>query len=96
MAHTQIRFDSTPKATKTIHKIAARYVREFPSIDLISLAMDITAVHLNGCSLNLDDLLVAELGDFGHDVGGIARFIDRETGQLTECFNPRYACKAER
>ena len=89
---TAVRFDATPEDTKTIHKIVARTAAEFPgSFDGIELAMDLTATHLNGCPLNLSGLLGADLGSFGHDVSGIARHIDRETGELTGCFLPRYA-----
>lgn len=89
-----IRFDTTPEDTKTIHKIVARACKEFPGHDPISLAMDLSAAHLNGCPLDLARLLSAAPGDFGHDVNGINRFIDRLTGELTECFLPRCALPA--
>lgn len=54
-------------------------------------AMDLTATHANGCPLRLDALLAAEPVDFAHDVFGIFRHIDRNTGQLRDYFTPRYA-----
>jgi len=57
----------------------------------LELQMDLTAVHLNGCPLNFDELAGAEGGDFIHDVSGIQRHLDRETGQLMDCWRPRYA-----
>lgn len=53
--------------------------------------MDIEACHCNGCELDLQKLLDAGDGDFGHDVFGIRRFIDRRTGKLGGCFLPRCA-----
>jgi hypothetical protein len=53
--------------------------------------MDITAAHANGCPLRLSELLVAKPFDFAHDVFGIRRHLNRETGQLENCFVPRYA-----
>lgn len=59
----------------------------------LDFEMDIKACHLNGCPLDLDSLYVAKDGDFGHDVFGIRAHLDRNTGQLTGCFVPRYAQK---
>jgi hypothetical protein len=60
-------------------------------LDFLSLEMDITACHANGCPLDLGALLASSELDFQHDVLGIRRHIDRETGQLTDCFVPRCA-----
>lgn len=56
-----------------------------------ALRMDVTACHLNGCPLDLAALAEAPLDDFFHDLAGIARHLDRSTGQLGDCFLPRYA-----
>ena len=53
--------------------------------------MDIDACHSNGCALNLGELLTADDFNFAHDVFGIRENIDRKTGQLQNCFLPRYA-----
>ena len=53
--------------------------------------MDVTAVHANYMPLALSDLLAADDFDFSHDVFGIRRHIDRDTGRLGNCFVPRYA-----
>lgn len=55
--------------------------------------MDVEAAHSNGCPLNLEELLATDDGTFGHDVFGIRRFIDRETGKVGGCFLPRLAQK---
>ena len=57
----------------------------------IGMEMDITATHLNGCPLMLSDLLTAPAGSFWHDIGGIQRHINRDTGALEDFFLPRYA-----
>ena len=74
-------------------QIVGRAMAEHPdlAIDKQSLEMDIEAVHCNGTPLDLQRLLDAPTGTFGHDVFGIQRYINRTTGQLTECFVPRTA-----
>jgi len=57
----------------------------------MTLVMDLSATHANGCPLKLRELLDAERGTFAHDVGGIIKHINRETGQLEDCFVPRLA-----
>ncbi len=59
--------------------------------DRTSLLMDIEACHCNGCPLDLRALLDADGFDLVHDVAGIRRHINRETGKLGDCFWPRYA-----
>jgi hypothetical protein len=53
--------------------------------------MDITAAHCNGMTLNLTALLNADDANFAHDIGGIVQHINRQTGELENCFVPRYA-----
>lgn len=62
--------------------------------DKLSAMMDINAVHSNGCPLRLDELAAAEPAHFAHDVLGIRRHIDRETGKLGDFFRPRFARQA--
>ncbi len=80
---------------KSISRIVKRTHKEHPDVfDTMGLTMDLTACHLNGCSLDLADLVKAESSDFIHDVDGISRHINRDTGELGACFLPRYARKA--
>lgn len=53
--------------------------------------MDITAVHANGNPLRLRELAQADAFNFSHDVIGIIRHLDRDTGKLTDHFRPRYS-----
>lgn len=62
--------------------------------DKLSATMDITACHCNGCELDLAKLEAAPDSDFGHDVFGIRRHINRRTGKLGDCFLPRCAMPA--
>lgn len=58
--------------------------------DGLSLHMDVAATHSN-CPLKLKELLSANNFNFAHDVYGIQRHINRETGKLENCFLPRFA-----
>lgn len=55
--------------------------------------MDITAYHCNGNPLMLKELLDADDFNFAHDVFGIRRNLDRNTGKLLNFFSPRYTQK---
>jgi len=73
------------------HQIALRASQMDPSYSVQEAEMDLVATHANGCPLKLNELLKAGDGDFGHDVFGIRRFLDRHSGQLGGCFLPRFA-----
>lgn len=83
-----INFKATRKDYRTIQDIADRAVR-LTDLDRLTLEMDITAVHLNGCPLDLIALLAFRDFDFLHDIYGIHNCIDRKTGKLQRCFSPR-------
>lgn len=68
--------------------IARQADNDYPTVEAM---MDVTATHANCCRLKLKELLSAEKFDFAHDVFGIRRHINRKTGQLEDCFVPRYA-----
>lgn len=94
MKHASFKIGSKEEA-RTINKIAHRAVALAAdagiSYSIMDADMDVTACHVNGCPLKLDALLVADEGNFAHDVFGIRRHIDRTTGELQDCFVPRYA-----
>ena len=84
------------KVTKEEHEIIMKISQRFCEIvgdNTIyqEIAMDVSAVHINN-PLRLNDLLCSDDFNFMHDVGGINRHIDRETGDLTNCFLPRFSC----
>lgn len=95
MATKQISFSVTKDESNIIisivdraEKMAAKFGRSF---DRMSCHMDVTATHANGTPLKLAELLAADDANFAHDVFGIERHIDRRTGELTDCFLPRFA-----
>lgn len=59
----------------------------------LNLAMDLAACHANGNPLRLADLAAADDFNVMHDVGGISRHIDRDTGKLTGFFRPRFSTR---
>jgi hypothetical protein len=88
-----IKWNATKEDMVLIDKIAKRGFKIMMKwyCKKIDLEMDITATHLNGCPLNLNKLLQADDFDFYHDIQGIYRHLDRETGELRDCFLPRCA-----
>jgi hypothetical protein len=91
-----VKFDVTPAERAVILKIAERAERELYADGKIKQTrmdtpMDISATIAQGCPLRLDELLAADAFNFAHDVLGIRRHINRQTGQLENCFLPRFA-----
>lgn len=90
-----VQFNVSSQDEGTIYQIAHRAMpfmeRYGFDVPVLTLLMDLTAVHANGCPLRLNDLLEAPDADFVHDVFGIISKIDRDTGRLTDCFLPRFA-----
>ena len=58
---------------------------------ILDHTMDISVVHAH-TPLRLAELADAGEFDFAHDIGGIGRHLNRETGELEDCFVPRFAC----
>ncbi len=86
------------KGTKEDHEQALKIVARASQLgdtlcptEKMSLEMDLIAVHCNDVQLDWEKLLSFDDGSFGHDVFGIRRYIDRDTGKLTDCFLPRCA-----
>lgn len=94
----EVSFSCAPAERAIIRKIAqrARALWLDHGIDrsLLDIDMDITATHCNGNPLRLADLRAADDFNFMHDVGGIARHLDRETGFLMDHFSPRFSRRA--
>jgi hypothetical protein len=88
-----INWSATKTEMQIIERISARAVKlakkagvEIHKIDFL---MDLEACHCNGCRLDLDKLEAFPDSDFGHDVFGIRKHIDRSNGKLRDCFIPR-------
>jgi len=61
-----VKFNATKNDAKLISTIAQRAVTEYPKYDFIDVTMDITAVHLNDCKLDLKKLEGFDAFNFGH------------------------------
>jgi hypothetical protein len=81
----------TTKADDDLILAIAKRANADYKLPVIQVALDLTACHLVGCPLDLAGLLAARPSDFSHDIGEIRQHIDRATGQLLNCFVPRYA-----
>ena len=90
-----IKWATTREEMELESKIANRAIAMAKELgmdyDKMTAVMDIDACHNNGCPLNLQGLLDADDFNFAHDVFGIRAYIDRTTGELANCFLPRYA-----
>jgi hypothetical protein len=87
-------FDATKEDAELIRRIVDRFIFLAKMVDSetrLELEMDITAAHRNGCPLDLERMLGFDDFSLAHDVSGIHRYIDRNTGRLTNCFCPRSA-----
>lgn len=92
----RVQFKATPQQRALILKIGARAVKlardlTGSSVRLTDVMMDIEACISNGCPLDLVELLAADDLNFAHDVFGIHRHINRDTGKLENCFSPRFS-----
>lgn len=92
-----VSFDVSREDAQMIREIVKRaealYKQANPraSFDRLSVSMDVTACHANGCPLRLADLLATDDFNLAHDVFGISRHINRDTGKLKGHFLPRFS-----
>ncbi|RUT26907.1 hypothetical protein C0V97_03595 [Asaia sp. W19] len=93
-----VSFDISFADQTTINVIAGKaidLILEFGtgenSPDPLDIIMDIAATHANGTPLRLSDMAAADGYDLLHDIAGIRKHLDRETGKLTGHFRPRFA-----
>lgn len=84
----------TREDRETVRRIVERASTMFDTfgvkLDRLSLSMDLCAVHAER-PLDFEALLAADGPNFTHDIGGIMKHMDRETGTLRDCFVPRFA-----
>jgi len=91
----RIRFDATKEEMTIVTKIAKRASKmaaengiDYP---VLEAHMDVSAVNATCCKLKLAELAEADDFNFSHDLFGIRRHLNRKTGQLEDCFLPRFA-----
>ena len=96
----EVSFDVTDEEQALIGQIVERAVQEgycqgkrAPRhwYSRLTMTMDLTATNANGCPMDFERLLAADGLNFIHDIGGIARHMDRDTGKLGGHFRPRFA-----
>jgi hypothetical protein len=89
-----IKFNATREESDMIAKIAKRAYTDFGCyLSLMEAVLDLEATHSNGNRLRLPELLEAankQTSDYVHDILGIYNNIDRRTGKLKNCFQPRF------
>jgi hypothetical protein len=85
---TSQEFDLIDAIANRAVKLAAAHGVAYPKYEAL---MDVTSAHRNAYHLRLGELLEADDFNFAHDVFGIRRHLNRETGRLEDCFVPRYA-----
>ena len=62
-------------------------------IEYTNAQTDLFVCHRNGNPLNLQGLLHADDYSFAHDIFGIRRHLDRNTGELTGGFRPHFSAQ---
>lgn len=87
----QASFHTTRKEMDLILLCVKRALKRQPELDRMSLIMDLSATHANGCPMKFDELLTADDFNFFHDIYGIMRHINRRTGEMMDCFLPRFS-----
>ena len=90
----EIIWKTTRADSALLNKIVERAVSTFWPGNRTDLCMDLTACHRNGCPLRLAELLAADDLKCAHDIGGISRHINRDTGRLEGFFVPRFAVRS--
>lgn len=90
-----LNWKTSPEDRATIVQIAERAVSVYSvygqDVDQEEVEMDITATHNNGTPLRLSEMLAADDFNLMHDIGGIYKHINRDTGKLEGFFVPRFA-----
>lgn len=89
----------TKQENSLIQKIVARFIalavlKYEIKQDPATNAMDLIAAH-NDVVMDLGKLLGASDTDLLHDMFGIQKYMDRDTGKLDPCFKPRCIKKSE-
>lgn len=85
-----IKFDASAEAVRLMAAIIDNI--NPPVRHRTTLMMSLEACHTNGCPLDLVRMVQqGKTSDVVHDVYGIDAHLNRETGQLEDCFWPRFA-----
>ena len=86
-------FEVSKEDGASIEAILKRAKKAFhdKEVDWLGMHMDITVCHTTACPLDLEAFSKSVDQDFFHDLSGISRHLNRDTGKLGNCFQPRFA-----
>jgi len=91
------KFTTGREECELLRQIAARAAESYKKLGYdvpkVNFLMDLSITNANGCPLRLAEMLTADESDFMHDIAGINRHLNRETGKLEDLFHPRYAAR---
>ena len=78
-----------------LREVVRRVHKQFPEYPdtTMTLYMDLEHCHTKGCPLDFERLINFNDGDFLHDIVGIRKNINRETGEIENCFLPRCSAR---
>lgn len=82
-------FKLSKKDRAALDKVIARAKKELVITDVQDMDMSLTACHKYDVKLDFEKMLRAKVSDLGHDIYGIIRHINPETGKLGRHFHPR-------
>ena len=88
-----INWDVSTEDARLIARIATRAQKINPEYDGVTVAMDLTACHANGCALDLAAMHKADKAALMHDVIGINSHLNHDTGKLSGHFEPRFTLR---
>lgn len=91
-----VKFNTTEDDGRVIAGIVTRAMKLKLGASRMDVHMDLSATHCNGNPLRLDDLLAADDFNFTHDIAGIRRHLNRDTGKLEDGFSPRFTLREKR
>lgn len=103
-AAKKVNFSVTTEERILIQKVADKAWKNTPQGNLGGSfyvtkedhVMDLIAVHKNGCPMDWEKLLRFPPAAFRHDIQGISRNLNRQTGELENFFIPRAARTKEK
>lgn len=72
-----------------VDRIVERAKDLVPDVSSLEVRMDISVVHAQA-PLRLGEFAAADDGNFGHDLYGILSHLNRLTGEMEDCFVPRF------
>lgn len=91
---SQINWKTSDEERKIIRKVVDRISRlnkpaELTNEDKLNVTMTLTACHLNGNPLDFEKMLICDEFTLFHDLVGIEKHLNQETGKIERHFLPR-------